>query len=399
MVIVMDDLLFQYNPWWEDADFVRDTKPRDRYVEWISSHLSERRALLLSGLRRVGKSTIMRLVIQRLINSGYSPKSILYVSLDDYMLRQHTILDVVNGFRRIHKHSVDEPVTIMLDEITAHADFHQQLKNLIDRERVTIVAASSSSSLLKDQKAMLTGRTQTLEIQPLTLEEYLHFKDIVLSRKDTQLMDSYFRDYVRDGGLPEHVLRPSRDYLMNLVDDIIQKDITALHGLKDHQVIRDYFTLLMERSGKQVSVNKMANILSLSPDTSRRYLGYFQDAYLVHPVSRWGKTNERILSPKKIYACDVGIKHLFIGDRDWGSYFENYIYLRLRRHQDVYYVRQGDNELDFLTGDNTLIEVKYNAELHGEQLSAFNAFPAARKRVIASVRDADVIDDLWELNP
>lgn len=392
----MDDLLFQYNPWWENGDFLSGIKPRDRYVDWILSQLSERQALLLSGLRRVGKSTIMRLVIDQLIKNGHSPSSILYVSLDDYMLRQKSILDVVNGFRKIHKHSVDTPAILMLDEITAKEGFQQQLKNLIDRDWVTIVAAASSSSLLQDQKALLTGRSQMLEIQPLTLEEYLDFKDVSLARRDAQLLDRYFRDYVREGGLPEHVLHPSRDYLMNLVDDIIQKDITALHGLKNHQVARDFFTLLMERSGKQVSINKLANILSLSPDTSRRYLSYFEDAYLIHPVSRWSKTNERILSPKKIYACDLGIKHLFIGDRDWGSYFENYIYLRLRQHQRVHYVRHGNQELDFLTEDETLIEVKYNSELAGAQLNAFNEFPATRKEVIGSVRDTQIINGLWK---
>ena len=64
-----------------------------------------------------------------------------------------------------------------------------------------------------------------------------------------------------------HVLQPERDYLMNLVDDIIQENITAFHGLKDHQIPRDYFTLLMERSGKQASINKLSNILKISPDT------------------------------------------------------------------------------------------------------------------------------------
>ncbi len=337
----------------------------------------------------------MRLVVQRLIEDGWSPVSILYVSMDDYLLRQTTIFDVVNEFRKVHKHSVDTPVVLLLDEITAKVDFQQQLKNLIDRQRVTIIAASSSSALLQDQRAQLTGRSQTLEIQPLTLEEYLDFRDIVLPRRDKQLLDQFFRDYVKDGGIPENVLHPSRDYLMNLVDDIIQKDITALRGIKDHQIARDYFTLLMERSGKQVSVNKMANILGLSPDTSRRYLSYFEDAYLVHPVSRWGTTNERILSPKKIYACDLGVKYLFNGGRDWGSYFENYVYLRLRQHEDVYYVRHGVHELDFLTLDKTLIEVKYNNELEGSQLNAFNTFPADRKQVIGSVQDTKIIDELW----
>lgn len=392
----MDDLLFQYNPWWDGTDFLSGIRPRERYVDWIVSVLSERRALLLSGIRRVGKSTVMRLVVDRLIRQGRSPTSILYVSLDDYMLRKNSILDVVSGFRQIHKHSVDDSIIIMLDEITAKEGFQQQVKNLIDRERVTIIAASSSSSLLQDQKALLTGRSQTIEIQPLTLKEYLDFKDVAVPRRDAQLLDRYFREYVRDGGLPEHVLHPSREYLMSLVDDIIQKDITAHHGLKDQQVVRDYFTLLMERSGKQVSINKLANILSLSPDTSRRYLGFFEDAFLIHPVSRWGKTNERILSQKKIYAGDLGIKHLFIGNRDWGSYFENYVYLRLRQHQRVHYVRSGEYELDFMTEDKTLIEVKYDSELAGAQLEAFREFPASRKEIIGSVRDCEIIDTLWK---
>lgn len=392
----MDDLLFQYNPWWEDTDFLSGIRPRDRYVDGIVSRLSDRQALLLSGLRRVGKSTVMRLVVDQLIQRGRSPTSILYVSLDDYMLRKNSILDVVSAFRQIHKHSVDASVVVMLDEITAKEGFQQQVKNLIDRERVAIIAAASSSSLLRDQKALLTGRSQTIEIQPLTLEEYLDFRDVAVPRRDAQLLDRYFREYVRDGGLPEHVLHPSREYLMSLVDDIIQKDITAHHGLKDQQVIRDYFTLLMERSGKQVSINKLANILSLSPDTSRRYLGYFEDAFLIHPVSRWGKTNERVLSQKKIYVCDLGIKHLFIGDRDWGSYFENYVYLRLRQHQRVHYVRSGEYELDFLTDDKTLIEVKYSSELAGARLKAFTEFPAARREVIGSVQDTRIISALWE---
>lgn len=392
----MEELLYQYNPWWEGAEFVAHVRPRGRYVDRLVDVLSEKRAVLLSGLRRVGKSTIMRLVADALITQGTLPQAILYVSLDDYVLRPNSILDVVTTFRQIHKLSVDDPVVLLLDEVTAKDDFHQQLKTLIDRELVAIIAAASSRSLLKDQQALLTGRSTTVEVQPLAFEEYLRFRGIEIPRRDYHLLDTYFRDYVRTGGLPEHVLSPSRDYLMNLVDDIIQKDITAFHGLRDHQVVRDYFSLLMERSGKQVSINKLGNILGLSPDTSRRYLGYFQDTYLVHLVPRWGTTNERILSPKKVYACDLGIKHLFIGDRDWGSYFENYVYLQLRRYQEVYYVRSGEQELDFLTSDKTLIEAKYNAELEGKQKDAFDGFPAKRKHVLKSVRDIDVIDSIWE---
>jgi uncharacterized protein len=286
---------------------------------------------------------------------------------------------------------------VMLDEVTACEDFHQQAKTLVDGGRIRLVASASSSSLLRDQRAYLTGRSSTLEVQPLTFFEYLEYKRIEIARRDSHLLDPYFRDYIRDGGLPEHVLEPSRDYLMSLVDDIIQKDIVAFHGLKDHQVLRDYFTLLMERSGKQASINKLGKILGLSADTSRRYLGYFEETYLIHLVPRFGTTNERILSPKKAYACDLGVKHLFIGNRDWGSYFENYVYLRLRARRPVFYVRTEGNEIGFLTEDRTLIEAKYGGELEGAQKRAFEEYPASRKLVVRSVHDLPILEEAAHL--
>lgn len=391
----MEDLLFQYNPWWESYPFLEDVRPRDRYTRQVLGQLKTGRVVLLSGLRRVGKSTIMKLVANDLIEEGYDKTRIMYVSLDDYLLRNSTILDVVSSFRQIHKHPVDREITLLLDEVTSVGEFRQQLKTLVDRDRVRMVAASSSASLLKDSKAFLTGRSITVEVQPLTFDEYLRFKGNAVSKRDGHLLDGYFRDFVREGGMPEHVLHPSREYLMGLVDDIIQKDITAFHGLKNHTVLRDYFTLLMERSGKQVSVNKVAKVLGISPDTSHRYLGYFADTYLVHLVTRWGKTNERILSPRKVYVSDLGIKHLFVGDRDWGSYFENYVYNRLRQYQEVHYVREGGLELDFLTQDGTLIESKYNADLVGRQRELFDQYPAKRKQVVGSVKDLRSIDELW----
>jgi len=392
----MDDLLYQYNPWWEGHFDATGLRPRPKQLAEIESLISEKRAVFLTGLRRVGKTTLVKLLTDKLILKGIDPRSILYVSMDDYLLRGALIVDIVSAFRRIHKLSVDHSVFLLFDEITYKPDYPQQLKNLIDRERVTILATSSSSSLLRDQRAYLTGRSTTIEIQPLSLTEYLDFKGIQVAKKDQQLLDTYFRDYMRDGGLPENVLQPSRDYLMNLVDDIIQKDIAAFRGLKDHQVLRDYFTLLMERSGKQVSINKISNILKISPDTSRRYLGYFKETYLVHLLPRWGKTNERILSPKKVYACDLGIKYLFIGERDLGSYFENYIFLQLRDRQKLSYYYENGVEIDFLTEDDTLIEAKYNAEMDGEQLRLFQDHPARRKYLINSVKGLSVIDELWE---
>jgi uncharacterized protein len=327
----MEALLYQYNPWWEDTVKNTGIRPREKYLKELRSYSELKQIAILTGLRRVGKTTLMKLIIEELIVSGVDPRYILYVSLDDYLLSKKSIIDIVNEYRKTHKIKVGDKVYLFLDEVAYKEDFHIQLKNIYDSQNAKIFAASSSASMLRDKKASLSGRSVTLEIKPLDLYEYLFFKDINLKIRDKQLYKSYFLEYCKTGGMPENVLNPRREYLMNLLDDIIQKDITAFHGIKNHQILRDYFTLLMERSGKQCSINKLGKILNISPDTSKRYLNYFESAYLIHLLPRWGKSNQKLLSPKKIYASDLGIKYMFVGERDIGSYFENYIYLLLRQ--------------------------------------------------------------------
>ena len=90
------------------------------------------------------------------------------------------------------------------------------------------------------------------------------------------------------------------------------------------------------------------------------------------------------------------MKHLFIGERDFGSYFENCVYLGLRRHQSVFYVLEGGVELDFLTEDDTLVEAKYNSQIEGKQLQLFEGYQARRKVVVDSVPALSELDELWE---
>lgn len=388
--------MYQYNPWWEGEVDLKGIVIREKYIKILKKNVVTKQIIFLTGLRRVGKTTLIKTLIQDLIQSGISSNHILYVSVDDYLLRTWNLLEIIDEFRKIHRLTFDQKIYVFFDEITYQKDYLNQLKTLYDKSDIKIVATSSSSSLLKDNKPYLTGRSITLEVKPLDYQEYKMFNGIHVKERDAILEDVHFRDYMKVGGLPEQVLHPSREYLMNLVDDIIQKDITAFHGIKNPQIIRDYFTLLMERSGKQLSINKLAHILGISPDTSRRYLYYFEDTFLIHLLPRWGKTNDQILSSKKIYACDLGIKYLFIGDRDIGSYFENYIYLQLRNQKQLYYVYEDGHEIDFLTSDNLLIEAKYNAELQGKQKLLFDTFQADKKLLVNSVENLSLLTEILQ---
>ena len=355
--------------------------------------MTSKAVIFITGLRRVGKTTLMKLAIRELLTDGIKPNHIFYISMDDYLLQDHNILDVVNKYRELQRLPLDTKVYIFLDEITYQKDFRQQLKTLHDRTHCKIIASASSSSALRDQKGWLTGRERHLEVQPLQFEEFLLFKDIKVKKRDERLLNAYFEDYMQIGGMPEYVLTQDREYLTALLDDIIYKDIIAHHGIKNPQVIKDFFHLLMERAGKQISINKIANILGISPDTAKRYLTMFEETYLIYLVPRFGKTNEKIMSSKKIYAADLGIRHMFTGFRDKGAIFENAVFTMIMHKNPRYYCHEGI-ELDFITEDNILIEVKYNSDLNDKQLALFESVQASQKIIVRNFNDLSKISNI-----
>jgi predicted AAA+ superfamily ATPase len=126
----MEDLLYQYNPWWEGQIDLSGIRPRKEQLDKISSLVSEKRVVFLTGLRRVGKTTLMHLFVDQLVRDGLQPVKIFYVSLDDYLLRNDAIVDIVATYRKIHKLGVDRSVTLLLDEITYKENYQQQLKSI-----------------------------------------------------------------------------------------------------------------------------------------------------------------------------------------------------------------------------------------------------------------------------
>jgi predicted AAA+ superfamily ATPase len=119
----------------------------------------------------------------------------------------------------------------------------------------------------------------------------------------------------------------------------------------------------------------------------------FEEAYLIHLVPRFGKTNEAILSPKKIYSADLGIRNLFTGFRDKGAVFENVVFSMIK-HKHPSYVYQDATELDFLTQDKCLIEVKYGQKIKDRQKKLFEEFPAAKKIIIEGYQDLVLLADI-----
>jgi hypothetical protein len=389
----MEKELYRYNPWWENNTTLLDNLlNRTESFDFILPNIANKQVIFLTGLRRIGKTSLMKLCIKYLINEKkINPLHILYVSMDDFLFIRKSIIDIFESFKIIHKIKNEEKVYLFLDEITFVDEYELQLKNLYDKGNSKIFASSSSASLLQKQKGYLTGRSITLEVLPLSFEMYLQFKNIVITKADEHLQETYFKDYLLTGGIPEYVLTNDAVYINELMDNIIYKDIAAVNGIRQIKQLKDYFLLLMERSGKTMSINKVAKVLGISTETSKRYFDMFCDTFIVSPVTRFGKLNEQLVSPKKIYCCDTGIRTYYTGERDWGALFENYAYLRLK-HLNLSYVYENTTELDFISQNKILMECKFHNEaLSEKQQLLFDNFKASEKYIVRDYNDIEMI--------
>ncbi len=380
MEINLEAELYKQNPWWE-RKFEDESIPREAYLKEIDKNLSHKEIIFLIGLRRIGKTTIMKQFIKRLLKK-VSPENIFFINLDSFTLSNLSIHGLIEEYRKIHKKSSKGLFYLFLDEVTSRENFEQELKSLYDNENIKIICSSSIATMMRDKKASLTGRTRTIEVMPLTFQEFLIFKKAKIGKADRSALEGYFRDYMRVGGIPYYVLTEDKEYLNELVQGIIYKDIIAYHKITGEKAIKDMFVLLCRRVGKPTSYNKLAQILKISVDSVKRYVGYFEKAYLFYTLDKYAKSyNEKVTSPKKVYIGDIGIKNLITENKDLGASYENLVFLKIKNLNPAYYL-QDAAEIDFITKD-MLIEAKFNREMDEKQKELFKKIKI-KKKIIAN---------------
>lgn len=373
--------LFKQNPWWEKV-YAEESIPRPTYIDELEKNLASKEIIFLIGLKRIGKTTIMKQLIARLLAKGVNSKDVFFINLDSFTLTEYSIHALVEKYREMHKKASTDFFYLFLDEVVTRNDFEAELKSFFDNDNIKIVCSSSLATALRDKKALLTGRTRTIEVQPLSFQEFLKFKKATLTKADQAKLEGYFKDYLRLGGIPQYVLTEDAQYLNELVEGIIYKDIIAYHKIENERAVKELFALLCKRVGKPTSYNKLARMLGISVDSVKRYIDYFEKACLFYSIDRHARTlNEKVTSPKKMYAGDVAIKNLVTGDKDHGASYENLVYLSLKPLKPEYYYENGV-EIDFVTKDYA-IEAKYGQEPTEKQAQALKELKKKRKAILA----------------
>lgn len=387
----LEPIFSRFNPWWQEK-YEAPGIVRETYLQLLFKEAKDKNITFVTGLRRAGKTTLLKQLIQRLIKTSINPESLFFLSLDHSALSSISVLDLVEKYRQMHGLSFKDKIYLFFDEVQYHDNFEKDFKILHDHENVKIFASGSNSLILKDKKAFLTGRNKNIVINPLSFEEYLLFRGISANLSEKQLLNHYFEEYLEYGGMPEYVLTKDPDKVTSLVNNIIYKDIVGKHNLKNTQKIEELFLLLCERVGKRLTYNKLANILNLDTETVSSYISYFEEAFLIYQVNRYASSlNEIVHSPKKIYISDNGIKNVFVGFKDKGALMENLVFLKIKDKRVSYYY-ENEREIDFMVEiprekRTIAIEVKYKEKVDEEELESFRTSRFKEKILIQNFDD------------
>ncbi|MCK5559957.1 MAG: ATP-binding protein, partial [Thermoplasmata archaeon] len=287
----MEDLLYRFNPWW-DGTFESPGIPRDDYLSRLLKLKNRKDIILITGLRRVGKTTLMHQLIHKLLEAVDS-KHIFYVSLDNIALKDRSILEIVDIFRRINELKHDEFVYLFLDEVHFKKDYELQLKNLYDMGNVKIYASGSSSLDIIMKSPYLTGRQRIVRMAPLNFIEFLKFTSREIGKADQHLFPAAAEDYIRTGGMPEYVLTKDLNILQSIIYSILYRDIAGRYEIRNRESLFDILALLAQSVGSPMSLRKISRVLGIPIETVNRTLELFVEANLIHLVEREGKLSER----------------------------------------------------------------------------------------------------------
>lgn len=357
----MKDLLDRFNPWWfGEVQF--SGIAREEYLDELKRYNENKDIILISGLRRTGKTTLMKQMIYSLIDIGVKPEHILFVSLDNIGLKDNTILDIEAEYRKSAGLNNDERLYLFLDEVHFQDRFELQLKNLYDLGASKVYASGSANLDILMRTPHLTGRHRIVEMRPLDFKEFMLFKGYDKEGKSKQELIDLAHEYVLTGGLPEYVLTEDINSLNTMIQSVLYRDVFARSGLRDHESLLNIFTMIVKNVSTPLSIRSISRVLNHSEETIKKVLELLEEVNLIRKVERYGNFKERKANPPKYYLSDTGIFNVIMDRVNIGAVVENLAFLKLRSYGPIHFHRSSGKEIDFILR-KTAFEVKYIDEI------------------------------------
>lgn len=374
------ETLERFNEWWDTGKVRKElVKPIKRYAfEQLLKQTKKRQITILTGLRRVGKTTLFFQTIDKLLRKGIDPENILYFSFDEERYDLKEVLGIYE--KKILKRNFEDcgKLFIFFDEIQKASNWFSTVKIFYDLYPNLKFFLSGSASLLLLKKAAeyLAGRFFQIELKPLTFREFLEMKRIKVEKKKLELHQRkllpLFLDYLRKAGFPEIVDweedEEIREYVKNSVlARVVLRDIPLEFGIKDFELMEKLLSLIFSNPGMIFNVNSLSRSLGRSRITISNYVEYLKYSLTVRSLSNYRKSI--LISSrkfKKLYPATTSLtfaySRSFYESKFLGKVLESYVVNALNAN---FYFKKNRKEVDVILQRNGRllpIEVKESVE-------------------------------------
>lgn len=332
----------------------------------VDFDLPLKRAIVILGPRRSGKTFFLYSLIKKLLLKGIEKERILYINFENPRLIDASLKDLIlllEVFYEIYPQNKNKKVWFFFDEIQNIKNWEIFIRDILDKEKVQVFLSGSSSKLLsKEIATSLRGRTLNYLLLPFSFKEFLKAKNIIfkkyLSLEEKSKLLNCFREYFSFGGYPETIIYPKEreKIIYEIIEITIYRDLIERHKIRNSKVIKLMFNYLIK--AKEFSIHKFYNFLKslnikISKNSLYNYLDFFNDAFVFFPLKKFSWSLKNIeKSISKIYSVDNGLIESIVGN-DKSKKFENLVFLSLLRkgfepNRDIFYFNLNGGEVDFL---------------------------------------------------
>jgi len=349
---------------------------RESYINEIKKFMNKPIIKVITGMRRSGKSIILKLISEELINEGVSSNNIIYINFESLMFSELT------DFKKFYNYIIEKSQTlqgkiyILLDEIQEVEHWEKAINSFMVDLNCDIYITGSNANLLSSELATyIAGRYVEIKIYPLSFKEYIEFAKIQNPNKILS-NEEYFEQYLQFGGLPgihnfDYEKENIYQYLSDIYNSVLLKDVIARNGIRDIELLERVVLYILDNIGNTFSAKNISDFLKsqgrkLSRETVYNYLKALENAYIISKVQRYDIKGKALLeTQEKFYLMDLGLRHSKLGYRanDIAGYLENIIYLELmRRKYTVNIGKLSTKEVDFigtLRDEKLYIQVTY----------------------------------------
>lgn len=347
---------------------------RQDYLDKLIAFKDKKLIKVITGIRRCGKSTIMEIFRDWLLNNGVSPEQILYLNFEDY-----DNIELRNPLA-LHQYIKplilsDKPTYIFFDEIQHVKDFPDIINSINLKPNVDLYVTGSNAYMLSNEIAtLLSGRYVEIAMLPLSFKEY------VQGCGGSDNLEKAYTNYITQSSFPYTLAldRPKdiTDYLNGVYNTVVMKDIISRKKIQDVMMLESVIRFVADNIGNMLSTKRIADIMTadgrkIDQKTVEKYLTSLCETFFVYEAKRYNVKGKQLLKTLgKYYLVDVGLRRMLLGGRsfDAGRLLENVVYLELLRRQKSVYIGKIDNfEVDFVAIDeNDIVYYQVAATVRDE---------------------------------